>query len=232
MPVHVGDVGRAVSPLSPSGAVEVNGARLDARSEGLPIEAGAAVVVLRGDPTGYVVRALVPGAKPLPNHGEPIRKADFQMKGADVAEAEREERLARRRELFRQMRWGSVLAATLGMVAGLASALLGTRFDWASVNELMNPQVLLGGSVGVGAIWAVLLYFFTGWFTVYVLPSEADAVFEPDFLATAAGLLGAALGFWLNLGGEPVMIAAWSAGLSLGVAAVAAGIAWVVGTVT
>jgi NfeD-like C-terminal, partner-binding len=79
MPVHIGDFGRALSRMAPSGAVEVNGERLDARSDGQVIEAGSNVIVLRGDPTGYVVRALEPG-KPvptLPRQGEEIVKADF-----------------------------------------------------------------------------------------------------------------------------------------------------------
>jgi hypothetical protein len=52
----VGSVGRTVADLRPSGKIDVLGVVHEARSEGLWIEAGRQVVVLRADAFGLVVR--------------------------------------------------------------------------------------------------------------------------------------------------------------------------------
>jgi len=82
-------------------------------------------------------------------------------------------------------------------------------------------------------VTAIVLYFFTGWFVTHILPADADAVFEPSFLAILAGLVGAALGFWMHFAlGDVGTIALWSAGLSFVFAALTAGLAWVVSVLT
>src|SRR5262245_6076251 len=100
--------------MCPSGAVEVNGDRLDARSDGAFIEAGSHVVVVRGDPTGFVVRKLGPEdpLPDLPNHGERIRRAEFQRNRAEVAEAEREAAVEKRRRMRATVRYGGLSAGS------------------------------------------------------------------------------------------------------------------------
>jgi hypothetical protein len=221
MPVRVGDVGRAVTPLAPYGRIEIDGVRHDARSDGGGVEVGNMIIVLGGDPTGYVVRKHIPGSPPLPNHGEPARRGEAFQSSAEVATAENNERRARLAEVRGQMRRGATWAAFVGAVAGAASAWLGLHFDWA--DESVTPATLYAGSVAAGAAWAVVLYFVVGWFAVHVLPSEDDAVFEPDFVALAVGLVGAGLGFWATFGGEAITVAAQTMGISLAFTALAAG---------
>ncbi len=52
----VGHAGVAKSRMMPSGTVEVDGRRLDALSEGMPIDPGKAVVVVRVDGINIIVR--------------------------------------------------------------------------------------------------------------------------------------------------------------------------------
>jgi hypothetical protein len=234
MTVRIGDTGRAVTPLSPSGYVEVGGVRRSATTEGTFIEVGRAVVVVRGGSPGFVVRAVEPGApvEVLPQHGEELVRAEHQRTRADVAAAERDARRKARAELKRRMARGAAAAAAFGCVAGLANAALGAHYDWAGAAGWPLAE-LFGGSATAGALDAVLLYFFTGWFVAHVLPAEADAVFEPGIVAILAGLIGAALGFWLYAAtGDVWLIARWTCGLSLAFAALAAGLAWVVNVLT
>lgn len=60
----VGATGRAISPMLPSGAVELQGRSVDALSEGLPIEAGCWVRVVEVRGARVVVRP-VDGPDPL-----------------------------------------------------------------------------------------------------------------------------------------------------------------------
>lgn len=233
--IRVGDVGRALSPMSPSGAVEVQGQRVDARSELGVIEAGCPVVVLRGDPTGYVVRKLEPGQQPpqLPNHGEPIERAEFQRTHAQVAEADRREQAEARRRMLRALRYGSLAAAGLGAVVGLASAGAGLLFGWFGRAEPMAVALLLGGSLLVGAVTSVLLFFLTGLVgSVIGFASEGEAAFAPDFFAVFAALVGAAVGFWWQFRTEDVeTIALWTAGVGVAFAAVAFILSWLANNV-
>jgi hypothetical protein len=221
MVVRVGDVGRAVTALAPGGRIEIDGTRHDARSEGGLIEAGSMVIVLRGDPTGFVVRKHTPGSPSLPKHGEPARKGEAYQSSAEVAAAENNERRARVADLRGRMCRGGLWSALLGVAAGGANAWLGLRFDWAG--ESVAPSTLYAGSVAAGAAWAPVLYFFGGWFAVHMLPAEPDAIFEPDFLSLLVGLVGASLGFWATFGGGAAFVAAQTMGISLAFAALAAG---------
>lgn len=54
----VGRVGKTVTPLRPSGAVEFDGRRVDVVSEGLPIDAGVWVKCLEARGTRVVVRQV------------------------------------------------------------------------------------------------------------------------------------------------------------------------------
>ncbi len=231
MRIHVGDVGQALSPMCPSGAVEVNGMRLDARSDGAFIEAGSPVVVLRGDPTGFVVRRLGPDdpLPPLPNQGERIRRAEFQRTSAEVAEAEREDRAERRRRMRETMRFGSLTAASFGALVGLASG----GFGWATgrTGELgpADAAVFLGGSLAAGAVLGVGLFLLSGMVGSVVQMFEGEPGFSPSFGVIALGLIGTAVGFWWRFGtGDIAVIATCSAiGLAIGAA-----VGWVVSWLT
>ncbi len=232
MSVRIGDIGRAVTPMSPSGAVEVNGKRLDARSDGPFIDAGSPIIVLRGDPTGYVVRKLEadqPTPK-LPNHGKPIRKAEFQRNSAEVEQAEREERAEKRRRFRKMIRYGSIVAGSLGALVGLASGAAGWLFGWYGAAEAGQVAVLLGGSMGVGAVAGVALFFLTGLIgSVMGFFEEGDAELAPDFLAIFAALVGAAVGFWWQFEtGDAADIALWSLGVATVFALVAYFLSWLI----
>jgi hypothetical protein len=229
MTICVGDVGRAISRLSPSGAVEVNGRRLDARSDGRVIEPGSTVVVLRGDPSGYVVRELEPGQPPpeVPGHGRPIRKAEFQRTAAEVAEADRRDRADARQRLLRAMRYGSAAAGALGVATGLVSGGAGWYFGRAGVNDPAGIAVLLGGHAAAGAVAGVALFFLTGLVGSVLGVFGGNADFAPDFAAIFVALVGAAVGFWWQFPtGDATTIAAWSAGGAFLFAVAALALGW------
>ena len=227
MGIRVGDVGRAGTDLSPGGAVELDGSRYPARSiDDATIPAGTEVELVRADKTCFVVRRAGSG-EPLPRRGEPIGPFGFDTLRAAVARAEKQETQDRRAELLKRMRVGAAAAAGFGALAGAANGGLGWHYDWGGVTDSVPQGSLLAGSAAAGVVLGLVLYFFTGFFAVHCLPSEADAVFEPGFVAVAVGLVGAALGFWVKLaGGEPAVIALWSGGLALVFAALAAGVVW------
>lgn len=226
MPVRVGDTGLALSPMSPSGSVEIDGVRHDARSDGRFIETGSRVIVLRGDTTGYVVSKLEPG-KPvprLPNHGDLIRKAEFQRSSAEVAAADREERERKWRDVVRGMKYGSLAAAALGGLVGLASGGLGWYFGWSGVAEPIPVATLLGGSLAAGAAFGVVLFFLTGWASSLFGAMEGETAFTPDFLVVFAALVGAAVGFWWHFdSGDALTIATWTTSCAF----ISAAVAWV-----
>lgn len=216
MPVHIGDFGRALSRMAPSGAIEVNGERLDARSEGQVIEAGSNVIVLRGDPTGYVVRVLEPGqpVPTLPRQGEEIVKADFARNTAEVAAVERKERAAEWKRQLQGIRYGTIAAASLGGIVGLLGAGAGLGFEWAEFTEPRDTAVLLGGSLLVGIVAGIAVFFASGWIGSLLGMMEGEPGFAPDFFVVASALVGAAIGFWWKYGAvDYATLAAWSAGV-------------------
>jgi hypothetical protein len=231
MRVHVGDVGQALSPMCPSGAVEVNGMRLDARSDGAFIEAGSPIIVLRGDPTGFVVRRIGPDEPipRLPNNGERIRRAEFQRTSAEVAEAEREEQAERRRRMRETMRFGSLTAASFGILVGLASGGFGWLTGRADNLGWADLALLLGGSLAAGAVLGVGLFFLSGMVGSVVQMFDGEPGFAPSFNVIVLGLIGAAAGFWWRFGtGDAAVIATCSAiGLAIGAA-----VGWVVSWLT
>ncbi len=77
MPVTIGERGRAVTPLRPTGYVEVNGTRLEAKlapSRSISVESGTEVVIVGADTFGLSVRAAadVMNANELPGYGEEV----------------------------------------------------------------------------------------------------------------------------------------------------------------
>jgi hypothetical protein len=160
MSIHYGDIGRALSTLCPSGAVDVLGERLDARSDGQVIEAGSLVVVLRGDPTGYVVQKLNPGQTPpkVPNHGQPIPKAEFQLSHAEAAAVERQEQADRRKRLRQGLRAGCLLGGKLGCLLGLGCGGIAWGCGWFGVAEVGSIVVLFGASLLIGAVAGIAFF--------------------------------------------------------------------------
>ncbi len=161
MSIHYGDIGRALTTLSPSGAVDVLGERIDARSDGVVIEAGSFVVVLRGDPTGYVVQKLNAGQTPpkVPNHGQPIRKAEFQLSGAEAAAAERREQAEAQKRLRDGLRSGSRIAGKWGAAVGLVSGAVGLALGWVGADDPWGVIALLGFPPIIGAVTGVILFW-------------------------------------------------------------------------
>lgn len=75
MPVSIGERARAVTPLRPTGYVEVHGSRLEAKlapSRTVNVDSGAEVVIVGAEPFGLSVRAVEDVANPaeLPGYGE------------------------------------------------------------------------------------------------------------------------------------------------------------------
>ena len=160
MSIHYGDIGRALTTLAPSGAVDVLGERIDARSDGTVIEAGSFVVVLRGDPTGYVVQKLNPGQTPpkVPNHGKPIRKAEFQLSGSEAAAAERREQAESQKRLRAGLRSGSRIAGKWGAAVGLVSGAIGLALGWVGADDPTGIAVLLSLAPVGGAASGMCLF--------------------------------------------------------------------------
>jgi hypothetical protein len=161
MSIFYGDIGRALSTMSPSGAVEVLGERIDARSDGQVIEAGSLVVVLRGDPTGYVVQKLNPGQTPpkLPNHGKPIPKAEFQMNRAEAAALDRREQAEKRKRIRQGLRSGAIIAARLGALFGVGGGGIGLALGWVGLDDPAGIAILFGASLIIGVVSVVILFF-------------------------------------------------------------------------
>lgn len=232
MAIRIGDLGIAVSAMSPSGAVEVDGKRLDARSDGPFIPLGSVVVVLRGDPTGYVVRALEPGQEPpqLPGHGTPIPRAEFQRTSAEVAEVERAVRAEKRKRIRQGLRFGGIAAGSLGAFVGLASSGAGWLLGWAPADDPASGAMLLGGALVVGTATGVALFLLTGLIGSVLGMFEGEPGFAPDFSVTAAALMGTAVGFWWHFRtGNPGTIAAWAVGATFVCAIAAYLVKWLVG---
>lgn len=208
--VRVGDLGKAVTPLGPSGVVELDDRRVDARSERWVIPAGAAVVVLRGDPTGYVVCEIGPGhpVPHLPNASAEIFRPEFMRNSAEVRVAEARDEEERRRRWRAPARWRVVAGVFGGLIGG---HLLG--------DALAQPQVVLYRGHGEGLIGLAI-----GW-AVGAALKRAGPQFRwsarAAHVALATSLIGAGVGYWLaydtlSLG---VRLGAAAAGALAGVAA-------------
>lgn len=77
MPVTIGERGRAVTPLRPTGYVEVHGSRLEAKlapSRTVNVESGTEIVIVGADTFGLAVRTVEDVMNPsdLPGYGEPV----------------------------------------------------------------------------------------------------------------------------------------------------------------
>lgn len=208
MAVRVGDVGRAVSPMSPSGAVELAGVRHDARSDGVYVPAGAAVEVVRADPTGLVVRPVEPGNGPLPDHGREIIKAEFQRNSADVAETEARELAERWRRHVRRVVVAVMLAEPFGMAVGFATFVSLVACKTFHDPERDREYAVLIGSVLVGGGWAAAVTLAAG---VVSWRLDRGRWFGPVF-ALAVGVIAPAVTFFVLFKSEAAgPLAGWVA---------------------
>jgi hypothetical protein len=224
MAVRIGDRGRTLSAMSPGGKVRVNGATYDARSEGLWLDAGCDCIVLRGDLAGLVIRRLDPDQPlTLPNHGQPIFRAETQRSAAEVEEVEEFERQRDRRLLAEQARKGSITAATIGGVIGLLAGLIAVFVPGLLGESAVTTDFLLiGGSTVAGAACGALLYiamcYWPGLLGTRVRPDSIADVSFVMVIAVLVGAFGGALfGLWASgaiaaLGGAGLgAAAAWAA---------------------
>jgi hypothetical protein len=199
MDLRIGDTGRAVAPMSPSGKVEIGGVRHDARSEGMFIPAGARCVVVRADATGLVVRPVEDGqpAPRFPNHGEPIRKGECKLTPAEAAAVQEQERQQKRRESRRKLLGGLARSVGLGVVIGLGAAVVGWTLGLADHLAPADLAALGGGLALAGVVIATVIYFLTGCLGYYVRGmTMGDPEFAPAYITMTAALVSAAYGFW------------------------------------
>jgi len=211
--VRVGDLGRAMTPLRPSGVVElVHGGRLDARAECEAIPAGAAVVVLRGDPTGYVVRAVGPDQPfpALPDDGAEIVRPEFMRNSAEVRRADARNAEEVRRAWAQAGRRRGQFALLLGAAAGIGNTALAHGID----RDTLVRGALIGLLTGtVAALIVGRLGRFLRW-----SPFAAGA-------AILGSLFGAEVGFWAQ--GGPTELRPLALGLCVGALAGLAAGGWV-----
>ncbi len=197
MAIRIGDVGRAVTAMTPSGYVEVHGRRLGARSEFGAIEVGSDVVILRGDPTGVVVRKWVAGESvTVPNSGEDVTAAAAQRKAAQVAEVDRRDAEGLRMQRHLRFRAGVMAAGSLGGLVGLTSACVGWSLRLRDQLTPVEFVTLVGGSTGVGLAAGIALFFATGFLGKVIGAMRGAPEFAPSFVAIFVALVGAASGFW------------------------------------
>ncbi|MFO0852125.1 MAG: NfeD family protein [Gemmataceae bacterium] len=209
MGVCVGDLGRAVSPLTPAGKVELHGERVDARAEAGYVPPGCRVVVVRGDAFGLVVRAVADGeVVTVAGLGAEIPRLESEMTGEEIAAAAELAR-AERQERFREkLADGSVRAAVIGGAVGAGAALLGQWLDGADGFSWET----VGGVAATGAAATAGLY------------AAATAVRPPGSGPGWAGgwpgcgLVAGAAGWvaGLLLGGLPLALAAGGGGMVAG----------------
>jgi hypothetical protein len=218
MTVRIGDRGQTLTGLGPSGKVQIGGETFDARSEFGFIPAGTPCVVVRGDLSAPIVRAIDPDhePEPLPHQGEEAnRKGEAQRMTVDVAEVERQDRLAARKAELHRLGAGVIAAASLGAMVGLAGAGVGPFFAWVPAEDPVKLSLLLAGGLAAGMAWSVAWFFLLG--ALGRIVGGSQSVFAPSFLSLFALLIGTAIGAWSGYldGGWEEMIATsliWAGG--------------------
>ena len=212
MAVRVGDVGRAMSALSPSGASRST-ARGSTRGR-RRVHRGRMHDRRRSRRPNRLRR---PQARPRfatlaqPRSADSEGRVPTESHGGAAAENNEE------RERLKELQSRRV-AARSGRPCWRGRGRHSARWACTSTGPAspVAPATLYGASAAAGAGWAVALYFFTGWFVARVMPAEEGAGFEPNLVAVAVGLIVAALGFWVTFAsGHVLAIAAQTTGISL-----------------
>ena len=218
MTVRIGDRGQTVTGLGPSGKVRIGGETFDARSEFGFIPAGTPCIVVRGDLSALIVRAIDSDREPepLPRQGEEaIRKGEAKRMTVDVVEAERKERLAARKAELHRLGAGVIAAASLGAMVGLAGAGVGPFFAWVPAEDPVMLSLLLSGGLAAGMVWSVAWFFLLG--ALGRIVGGSQSIFAPSFFILFALLIGTAIGAWSGYltGGWGEMVASsliWGGG--------------------
>lgn len=144
MSASVGDRCRVTCPLRPTGVVEIDGHRRDARAVAVPIDAGAEVVIVGWDTFGVLVRptAEVPDPARLPGYGKPVPTA-AEM----AAEREVESQKAKAEELEEATHEAREVVALVGLVAAGAAGL----GYWLAGAEgaAVGAAVVVAGAAGI-----------------------------------------------------------------------------------
>jgi hypothetical protein len=70
--IHIGDKGKTLGPLKPTGRITVMGHAIDASSEGTWIDGDVDVVIVGGNTRQAIVRLFSTAGKPPQNNGEPL----------------------------------------------------------------------------------------------------------------------------------------------------------------
>jgi hypothetical protein len=142
MGVCVGDLGRAVGPLRPSGQVQVGGQLYAARSQAGWVEDGAEVRVIGGDAFGLLVGP--PGPSPVvARPGERVLSAAERQSRREAAEeaVRRDEARAARRAQLRNF------LAAVAVVAGCGAV------GWLVAGERgLTVGLVVGGAVVVAVV--------------------------------------------------------------------------------
>ena len=156
MPVTIGEAGRAVTPLRPTGFVEINGTRLEAKlapSKTTIVETGADVVVVGVDTFGVLVKAACDVAHPtaLTDFGEAIATPHEHGQLRDELEQQNREEEAEKsqRDLQRETMIFAIplLAAFAGgyLVFGLQAA-VALAVAWVVVFFGIGLAIMFFGS--------------------------------------------------------------------------------------
>ena len=121
--VAPGTVGRTISPLRPSGKVDIGGVNHEARSAGEWVDAGRPVIVVRTDAFNLVVRLATP---------EEVAAADAapQRLATPLVAPVRQRWSARSQLLLASAVWGTILGAWALTVAAWFSGSTGSGMDW------------------------------------------------------------------------------------------------------
>jgi hypothetical protein len=189
MAVHVGDRGRALSPLHPQGFVEINGQRYDARSEFGVIDLDCAIIVVNGDHLGLIVRTVESVQTPgrLRNHGQRVYSSFGER-----LDAEAQQEAARRRQWrAARRRYGILVGTTLGALA--AGVGLWCLWDFIA-DRSASPWVVAAAVAAGGILWGVGVFRFVDNIMQRLGENYYRATFVSEFLALTGTTGGAVVG--------------------------------------
>jgi hypothetical protein len=168
MSARIGDRGEAVSALTPSGKVRINGILYDAKSEGIFIEAGAHCIVVRQDPFALIVRKLEgdQSLPEVPNAGNLVTKSEVQRTSEEVRKVEAIEAEAQRQVWWKDIKKGLLISVILGLVVGGLASLFAVFDTSIQTRSEINKTLLIIGFLLVYPIWGAILYL-----SIEVIPS-------------------------------------------------------------
>jgi hypothetical protein len=188
--VQVGEGGRTLGALRPTGHVEIGGLRYEARSLGEFVPADTPVIVEKVEVFCLIVRAQQPGDSPL------YIREDRDNRGVQEHAARQEELAARRRRAR-----DAVTAVGLGLLLGLAlyvwlRHIEGRPADWKAI-----AFAGWGALLGLGYLLFLRIFLASARDVISENITPTPGVWLLIVLPLAGGLMGAVGGYELN--GEP-----------------------------